>query len=132
MSWDIYVQDFPSDIGTVEDIPDNYMPKPIGTRADITNQILEVIPSADFSDPSFGKVEGSDYSIGISLGKEEVINSFALQVYGGGMAAGVIADILRHLSLRGIETGSGDFFDFKSAQSSFEKWQAYREQILRG
>ena len=53
MSWDVFVQDFP-DVGTLEEMPDDFEPKTIGKRQDVINKIKEVVPFADFSDPSWG------------------------------------------------------------------------------
>ncbi len=51
MSWDIFVADYPRSARTVEDIPDDYVPRPIGPRTDIIARIKEEVPSADFSEP---------------------------------------------------------------------------------
>ncbi|GAB4010896.1 hypothetical protein [Nocardioides ultimimeridianus] len=54
MSWDISVMDLPSDVASVADMPDDFEPQPLGSRADLITAIREVAPSADFSDPSRG------------------------------------------------------------------------------
>lgn len=52
MSWDIFVQDLPSDTKTIEDIPDDFVPRPLGLRSDIIAAILNVAPYANFTDPA--------------------------------------------------------------------------------
>ena len=58
MSWDIYVQDVPENVVSVEDVPDDFMPRPIGKRSDIIARIKQVIPNVDFSNPILGQIEG--------------------------------------------------------------------------
>ncbi len=43
MSWDIFVQDLPQDVHKIDEIPDDFKPKPIGRRADIIAAILDVV-----------------------------------------------------------------------------------------
>jgi hypothetical protein len=76
MSWDIIVQDFPKDVKSAKDIPADYHPKPIGTRSEIIAKILEVVPSADFSDLSWGDIDEDGWSIEVNLGDEEVLRGF--------------------------------------------------------
>src|SRR5258707_9772808 len=112
MSWDIFVQDFPKNVKSAKDIPADYCAKPIGTRAEIIAKILEVVPFADFSDPSWGDIEGNDWSIEVNLGDDGPSDGFALHVRGAGdEAVGVIAAILDHLNLRAFETSNADFFE---------------------
>lgn len=91
MSWDIFVQDLPRDAATVADIPQDFKPAPIGKRADVIARIKEVVPSTDFSDPSWGQIEGEDWSIEVNIGKNETCSGFALHVRGGDEAVGVTA-----------------------------------------
>lgn len=106
MSWDIYVQDLPLGVSHVSEIPDDFVPERLGTRASIIAAISEVEPDADFSDPELGKIEGPGYSIDVSLGNSEFVKSFALHVYGGGEAPRVIAAILQRLGFRALDPGS--------------------------
>jgi hypothetical protein len=130
MSWDIIVQDLPSYAKTLNDIPDNFMPKPIGSRSSIIEGIKYVVPFVDFTDPSFGKIEGDHFSIEIALGSEEEIMSFIFIVRGFNIAPGIIADILRHLKLRALDINAGSLFDLTSAEESFKQWQKYRNQVI--
>jgi hypothetical protein len=41
MSWDIFVQDVPASVQSVAEIPDDFQPSPIGSRAEILAGILE-------------------------------------------------------------------------------------------
>jgi len=130
MSWDIFVQDIPSEARTIDDIPDDFVPATIGRRAEIIEKIKEVVSFADFSDPAWGIIEGTDYSIEVNLGVDESIDSFAFHVRGADVAAGVVSDILKHLSLRAFDGGTGDIFDHERAAGGLKKWRAYRDWVV--
>jgi len=131
MSWDIYVQDLPSEAEFVADIPTGFRPSLIGTRSEIIEAIVGVIPSADFSDPSWGRIEGKDWSIEVNLGQEDVCRGFALHVRGEETAVGAVAAILGRLNLRALDSQTGEFFVAgESAVESFQRWKAYRNDVI--
>jgi hypothetical protein len=133
MSWDIFVMDFPSDIKTVRDIPKDFQPPPIGKRSDIIMKIKEIVPFADFTNPSWGQIDGKGFSIEVSLsGDEEILDGFVLYVRGGDEAVGVIADILDNLGLRALDGSNEEtgFFDPQKSVEGLRRWRAYRDQII--
>jgi hypothetical protein len=134
MSWDIFVQDLPRDAQTVKDIPKGFVPASLGQRSTIIAKMKEVVPSADFSDPSWGVIDGDGWSIEVNVGKREECRGFAFHVRGGDAAAGVVAAILEHLNLRALDgrTTGGFFVAGPEALESFRRWRAYRDQIASG
>lgn len=50
MSWDIFVMDLPPDAETIEAIPGDFVPHPLGPRSDIIAAIRAVVPFADFTE----------------------------------------------------------------------------------
>jgi hypothetical protein len=132
MSWGIFVQEIPADARTVDEIPADFRPSPIGQRSAIISKIKEVIPSADFNDPSWGVIEGADYSIEVNLGSDEEVTGFVFHVRGSEEAANVVADILRHLGMRALDSGTGGIFDYDRPSSGLERWGRYRDQVVDG
>jgi hypothetical protein len=133
VSFDVFVQDLPPDARTVGDIPDDFAPKPIGRRADIVAGILRAAPATNFADPTWGVIEGPEFSIEINVGPEEVLDSFAFHVRGGAAALSVVADILRELRLRAIAPGTDSgFFEPPEVGAAYSAWQAYRQQVVGG
>ena len=129
MSWDLFAQDFP-DVAGVAEVPDDFDPAPLGARQEIIDRIKAAIPSADFSDPSWGMVEQDGWSIEINLGEESNCDGFALHVRGSGDAAmDQVAIILDATGARAIDAQTGEFFSRAAATDSFGAWQAYRDQI---
>ena len=130
MSWDIFVQDLPPDAGSVDDIPKDFRPKPLGPRSEIIAKIREVVPNADFSDPSWGDIEGPDWSIEVNLGTSEVCDDFALHVRGHEGAVPVVLNILNRLGLRALDPSSDSgLFDPARALESFGAWRRYADGI---
>lgn len=132
MSWNIFVQDIPSDAKCVADIPDGFRPQPIGPRARVLDTIREVIPFADFSDGTWVRVDGAEVSMEISIDDEDPLSSFAFFIRGGEAAPGIVAEVLNRLNLRAFDSGSeSGIFDPTNAADSLHKWQQYRGHVCR-
>ncbi|MBI3851455.1 MAG: hypothetical protein HY298_14445 [Verrucomicrobia bacterium] len=81
MSWDLWIYNWPKDAKTVRDIPDDWQPPVIAPRSEIISKIKAVVPTADFSKPSDGVIDGPGYSIEVNLGKSEDCYSVVLLFY---------------------------------------------------
>lgn len=131
MSWDIFVQDLPTDAATVAEIPDDFVPQGLGNRSEIVAKICEVIPDANFSDPAWGLIDGDDWSIEVNIGDSETCTGFALHVRGGDQATGVVDAVLRALDIRAIDSQTGEFFVAgPESQASFKMWREYRDSVV--
>jgi hypothetical protein len=130
MSWDIFVQDFPDGARSLDEIPDDFTPASIGKRSAIVEQIKAVAPNANFSNPTWGTIEGEDWSIEVNIGPEEDCRNFAFHVRGEDAAVGVIATILQRLNLRAVDSESGGFFAAgPEAIEAFRRWRSYSDQV---
>ena len=133
MSYDIFVQDLPKGANSVDEIPSDFVPSPLGPRQSIIDGILDVIPTADFSDPAWGKIDADDWSIEVNIGENDPCTSFAFHVRGGSAALGAVAAILEKLGFRALDTSEGGIFSpDQSSIESFTKWRDYRNQIAGG
>lgn len=83
MSWDISIQDLPHGITSVQDIPDDFEPRPLGDRSEIIARIAEFAPSADFSDASWGELVTPEFVIEFNMGRGELVDGMMLHVRGG-------------------------------------------------
>jgi hypothetical protein len=110
VSRDIFVQDLPTSARTVADIPEDFTPRSIGSSDAIVEAIRRIAPDVDFSDVEWGLIEGPDFSIEISIRKAESVKAFALHVRGDRAADAVIAQILRELGLRALDSDSTSGF----------------------
>ena len=130
MSWDIFVLDLPAEAETIEDIPADFAPRPLGPRSDIIAAICTIVPYADFTDPAWGHIDASEFSIEVNLGDDELVDSFALHVRGGDEAVTCIAAMLDALGVRAVDASSGDFFNREAAVESFGRWRSYRDHVV--
>jgi hypothetical protein len=128
MSWDIFIQQFPAGASRVAEIPDTFIAPPIGHRDDVIARIRSVLPQADFSDPAWGVLRGSDYVIEIGTGDDEMLYGITLHVRGSDEVLSYIESILRELNLRAIDSWTGEFFDPASAPQSLARWRSYIEE----
>ena len=130
MSYDIFVQDLPASASTIDEIPEDFEPSPLGPRQTIIDGILDVLPDADFSDPTWGKIDADGWSIEVNISEEDPCQSFALHVRGGDEALGAVAAILDRLGFRALSTTDGGMFSADQASiDSFKKWRDYRDQM---
>jgi len=130
MSWDIFVSSFPADAKSVDEVPEDFVGKPIGSRHEIIVKIREIVPTAVFPDKSWGQIAGPGVEVEVRLGDHEIVRDFAFHIRGSEASAACVADILRHLKLRAVDSQSGEFFELDRTADGVEKWKACREQIL--
>lgn len=117
MGRDIFVQDLPAGIRSVEEIPDDFVPGVIGRRDQFIATIKDIAPHADFSDPSWGVIAQRDsYHIEVSFGANEELETFAFHVAGGMDAQELVSNILAALNLRALDPASNSgLFEFVRA-----------------
>lgn len=133
MSWDIFVQDLPVGIASVDDIPDNFEPGPIGQRLAIMTKLLALYPECNFTDPSWGTLELLGCSIEFNLGLRDQLRSFAMHVRGDERAPVVVGHIITALGVRALDPSSASGLfetDPLLRSESFACWKTYRSQVL--
>jgi len=130
MSWDIFLQEIPPGILSVEDIPDEFEPRTLGTRQEIIARITELVPFANFDDPTWGTIDSPAARLEINLGDEDPVQCIALHVRGGTAPAGFVFDLLSHLKVGALDSATGELFDTAAASESFEEWQNYKRRVV--
>lgn len=127
------MQDIPASATSVDDIPDDFIPGPIGTQAAILDAIRSVLPFADLSDPSWIRAHSDAIDLEISLREADPVKSFAFHVRAGEHSIGAIAEILTRLRLRALDPGAqSGIFDPSMSVESLTRWQAYRDRVVTG
>src|SRR5690242_1452418 len=133
MSWDIYIQDLPR-VPSVNDIPEDFQPQPIGERADLLRLIMQAVPFAELQDDNYLFVHTDEIDLSISMGVEagtQELNSIAVHVHGGERSSACVAAIVKATGLQAIDTATGEFFDVDAPEHGFKQWSAYRDHVLR-
>lgn len=133
MSWDIYIQDLPR-VPAIEDIPEDFRPRPIGDREEFIARVLEVVPFAERQDEDWLFVRTDKVELSMSFNLDEgtrELMCIALHVHGGELAAACAAAIVRASGQRALDTGNGGFFNVDAPEADHERWSAYRDKVLR-
>ncbi|NNF14047.1 MAG: hypothetical protein HKN72_12525 [Gemmatimonadetes bacterium] len=131
MSWDIYVQDIPDDVMSVEDMPDGFLPRPLGRRSDVLAGIRRAAPDIRFADDQWGSIEGPGYSVEVNIGSRDPIQSVALHVYGGDQSVYLVHDILAALNARAFDPSNpSGIFSLPESADGFRRWREYRATVL--
>lgn len=130
MSWDLFAMDLPDGVRSIEEVPHDWEGGDLGPRSALIAHILEVVPDADFSDPSWGRVETPGGSIELGLGDAPRVRCLAFHVRGGGDAAEVVDRILRHLGVRAVDGSTGELFSLDGGRESFTAFQSFRDGVL--
>lgn len=109
MSRDIFIQDIPADFRNVEDIPDSWRPSPLPFgHAEVVAAVQALVPSADFTDPTWGRVELSGAHIEVNVSDKLPLDSFALHIRATNQAAAdhFVAQLLDRLNVQAFDPES--------------------------
>jgi hypothetical protein len=132
MSWDIFILDWPANFQTVDDLPKDFDPQPLGPRDEIIAKIVTAFPDADFSDPSWGHLKSDEWWIEVNMGDEDICSGIMLHVRGGDSVVGAIDALLKATGLRALDIQSSALFVAdEEAQASFQAWRAFRDHAVR-
>ena len=81
VSRDIFVQDIPAGIASVDAIPDDWHPRPLPFgHAQVLEAVLELAPEADTADPEWIHVTLPGVDVEVSVTDERPLQQFALHV----------------------------------------------------
>jgi len=78
MSWIVSLYQFPSHIETLADIPEDFVPPPLGSDREVLAILNEFFPGADFSIPDWVEIQ-SDEVGGVLVIVDELIFDVALR-----------------------------------------------------
>jgi len=129
MSWDIFIQHLPSSAISVDDIPDDFMPLPLGTHAEVFSAITSVFPAVDATDPTWLTLATPHYSIEFGVGTEEPVMSLTLHVQGDESVVPAVTNLIDLLGARAIDSWTGELFDPATATESIHRLRAYLDEM---
>lgn len=121
MSRDIFVQDIPVGISTVDQIPDDWQPQPLPFgHAQVVDAVRELAPEADTTDPECVHVTLSGVDVEVNVTDQLPLESFALHVRATDRSAAdaFIGGLLDRLGARA--------FDSESRQRQLSVLTSYR------
>ena len=131
MSWDVFLFNAPPGMKSLDDLSEDFKVAPLGPKDEVIAKLTHAL-EIDFSDRSWGIHNTESYSIEFNMGADPV-ESIMLHVRGGGEVMGAIRAAADALGVRALDCSTGDWIDFESAKAddSWQRWQAYRDQIVK-
>jgi len=131
VSWDVFASRFPAETRFIKELAKDWRPDPIGARADVINQILDVVPNADFStDSDDGHIDSEGFSIEVTLGGGDRVDSIMFHVRGSGAPPLCVLKIIHRLGIRAYDCQTGEFLTADQSGKSFSDWQQYRDRVI--
>ena len=131
MSWDVMVMRIPEGLTSLDEISEDFDEPLCGLR-EVGPTLLSVFPDLDLSDPTWGILEGDDFSIEFNIGDEDPCDSIMLHVRGGDGALTPIRALCATTGWAAIDAGGGELIDTngEGAVSGFTEWQEFRKKAL--
>ena len=128
MSWDVLIMRVPEGVTDLGDIPDDY-DEPLCSHSELTARLRAVFPDIDLTDPTWGILEGEDYSIEFNMDEEDPCDSVMLHVRGGDSALAPIKALCDSTGWAAVDAGGGEIIPL-TAESvpGFTAWQHMRQQ----
>lgn len=122
----------PAGAETIEDLAED--DAPLGTRAEVLAKLRAALPQADFSDPTWGIVEGPDYSVEVNLGDEEPVSAIMLHVRGGDSVMQVIRTAAKALGCGALDCNADEVLDLEGdvAGAGLQAWREYKDRVVPG
>lgn len=83
MSWNVLLVELPPGARSVREVPRDFAPNSLGSRDALIARLQKKLPSIDFTDPTWGTLDGGNYSIQFDMGEELEVDTITLHVEGG-------------------------------------------------
>lgn len=73
MSWQVLILRAPADVRSVDQIPQDFSPPPLGTGSDVRRWLEETLRDLDLSDPEWGRLVGPTWYIELNIGSHDPV-----------------------------------------------------------
>lgn len=130
MSWDVLLLHLPDDVTSMEEIPADYTPPPLGRRNDVLAAVARAVPEVDLSDPTWGDLLGPAWSIELNIGSEDPVDSIMLHIRGSG--DDVLTPVLRlaeALRCKALDCAEGGLITPRQT-SGWHAFQQFRDRVF--
>jgi hypothetical protein len=130
VSWTIVVVNLPP-VASLDDLPGDFEAGSLGTREEVSAKIRQVVPEVNFSDPTWGVIDGEDWAIEINVGKEiDRVEFVGLRLTGGEGAIHVVDHLLAQLGWRAVDAQSGELYEPQASRAGFDRWRQWRDRVI--
>ncbi len=132
MSWDVSIINFSRPYESVEQIPHDEEPLPLGTRKAVHEAVLQFFPSTSWNDPAWGVFDSPCGSIEFNLGSDDPAQSMMLHVRASNKIVPLIVAFCKEFGWSAIDSGTGEFLErSENPEAGLETWRAYRDQVFK-
>ena len=132
MSWDVVMIRTKTNTETIDEITsENIIPF---SQTEIADEIKKI--SAELGavyncdDPAWQNLDSDSWSIEFNIGEDTETEAVMLHIRGGEPTA-VFAVLIADLNTRLMDCSTGKFI-IPGQPTSFERWKAYRDKIVKG
>lgn len=131
MSWDVLL--FKSAHSSAHEMPKDFRPDPLGDIDQIRQLLRHALPQIDLRDPTWGVLDGPDWSIEFNIGKESPLEALMLHVRGGDDALSAVRAAVTALDARAFDCTVGEFLDFDGgdAAAGLRSWRAFKDRAVK-
>ena len=131
MSWDVVMIRTKTNSEAIDEIKsENIIPF---RQTEIANAIKKISTELgvcyNCDDLSWQDLDSDNWSIEFNVGKDAETESIMLHIRGGEEPKAVFAALIADLNTRLIDCSTGEFISL-GKPTSFERWKAYRDQIV--
>lgn len=131
MSWDVTIMKFGQSYGSVEEIPDDATPLPLGSTADVHAFVTKFFPGTDWSDAAWGIFDSPFGSIEFNLGKDDPAESMMLHVRASNEIVAPIVAMCREYGWNALDCSTGELLEkSENPAEGIEVWRAFRDKVL--
>ena len=131
MSWDVSIMKFSKPYASVEDIPDDETPLPIGTLAHIHSAVTKHFPGTDWTDVAWGIFDSPLGSIEFNLGKKDPASSMMLHVRASNEIVQPIVELCNEERWTALDCSTGEFLESAEYPTAgLDGWRAYRDRVV--
>ncbi|MFC9157847.1 hypothetical protein ACFTT0_23035 [Streptomyces bauhiniae] len=130
MSWDVLLLRLPDEVTSMHELPDDYSPEPLGRQCDVLAAVTQAVPEVDLSDPTWGDLSGPTWSVELSIGSEDPVDSIMLHIRGSG--DDVLAPVFRlaeALRCKVLDLAEGDLIQ-PGQTSGWHTFQQFRDGVI--
>ncbi|MFE6721291.1 hypothetical protein ACFVDU_27350 [Streptomyces albidoflavus] len=130
MSWDVLLVRLPDEVTSVSQMAHDYVPDPLGSRHDVLATVARALPEADLSDPTWGDLAGPAWSIELSIGADDPVESMMLHIRGGGDdVLTPVFELAGALGCKVFDCSAGDLIT-PGGTSGWQGFQRFRDQVV--
>ncbi|MEU5093178.1 hypothetical protein [Streptomyces sp. NPDC020996] len=130
MSWGVLLLPLPADLASIDDLPADHEPPPIGSRSSVHKALRSAVGEVDLTDPAWGELLGPTWVIELGIGDHDPVESVMLHVRGGeDDVLPVIFHVSRALGCRPFDCSTGELLA-DDAPAGWTAFQAFRDRAV--